>query len=72
MEPIEIKIALMRAGVTQADIARYTGVAPPNVSKVIKGNIASRKVRAAIAKALAMDVKAIWPDPPPRVNRLTG
>jgi lambda repressor-like predicted transcriptional regulator len=72
MEPLEIKIALMRAGVTQVDIARYVGVAPPNVSKVIAGVIASARVRAAIAKALDMDVKQIWPDPPPRKNRLTG
>lgn len=61
MEPVDIKIALLRTEITQAAIARKIGVAPISVSRTIKGEIASQRIRQAIADALSMDIKKIWP-----------
>ena len=61
MNPIEIKIALMRAGVTQSEIARICGVSPTQVARVIQGSTSDR-VRRAIAGAIKKDVKRIWPE----------
>jgi len=61
MEPDEIQIALKRAGVTQADIARRLGVHPASVSRVISGHSVSDRIRLAIADSVHRDVKSIWP-----------
>lgn len=62
MNPIEIKIALMHAGVTQAEIARQCGVTPTQVHRVIFKGTVSDHVRRAIAKTIGKDVKTIWPE----------
>jgi len=61
MTPLEIKIALMKACVTQAEIAKRCSVKPPQVHRVINGDI-SDNVRREIAKAINKDVKEIWPE----------
>jgi len=61
MDPVEIKIALMRAGVTQADIARQEGVSINAVHLVVHGRAVSDKIRRAIAAAIKTDIKLIWP-----------
>ena len=61
MTPIEIKIALMRTKVTQAELARRCGVSPTQIHRVIHGSV-SDHVRCQIAKAIHKDVKLIWPE----------
>ena len=61
MPPKEIRIALMRAGVAQASIARSLGVHITMVNHVIDGNSVSHRVRQAIADAVGRDLKEIWP-----------
>jgi len=61
MPPNEIRIALMRSGVPQVEIARRLGVAPSNICRVIDGVGSSDRVRRAIAAATGIDIKRIWP-----------
>ena len=61
MNPKEIRIALIRAGVSQAAIARELGVAPSAVCRIIDGILISDRVRRAIAAAIGIDIKRIWP-----------
>lgn len=60
MEPLEIKILLMRAGVTQSEIARRCGVTLAQVQRVIKGDV-SFHIREEIAKTVGKDVSELWP-----------
>lgn len=61
MDPEEIKIALMRAKVTQAEIARKFDVTGAAVTRVISGDSTSRRIREAIAEAINTDIRWIWP-----------
>jgi lambda repressor-like predicted transcriptional regulator len=60
-DPIEIKIALIRARKSQADIARDLGVDKAIVTRVIKSQRTSKRVRMAIAKAVRIPVEELWP-----------
>lgn len=61
MSPTELKIAILRAGVTQKSIALKVGVTPQSVHMVINGRAVSHRIRCAIADATGMDLKRIWP-----------
>jgi lambda repressor-like predicted transcriptional regulator len=61
---IEIKIQLLRAGKTQASIARELGVNRSFVNNVIKGHRSTMRVREAIAKAVGKRVDELWPSRP--------
>ena len=60
-DPIERKIAIIRSGKSQAQIARELHVSKVIVTHVIKDQRMSRRVRMAIARALGMPVEKIWP-----------
>lgn len=62
MEPLEIRIALMRAGVRQADIARVAHVTTPHIARVINGQSSSDRVQRMIAKAIGQPVEAVFPE----------
>lgn len=57
-----IKSALMLRGTSLSSIARDLGVSPGTVSIVSRGFRRSRRIEAAIAKALEASPKDIWPD----------
>jgi lambda repressor-like predicted transcriptional regulator len=61
MPPTEIKVAMMRAGVTQEGIARRLGVRRQTVHLVVNHRVVSHRIRKAIADAVGMDLKRIWP-----------
>ena len=61
MEPVEIVVALIRAGVVQAALARKLGVTDQAVSQVIRGASTSHKIRRAISDAINIDIRQIWP-----------
>jgi len=63
-DPIEIKIALIRANVLQSKIARKLGVSKVIVTNVIKGRRTSMRVRKAIARAVGRRVEELWPSGP--------
>lgn len=61
MDPADIRILLMRAGVTQAEIAHKLNVNPSMITRVIDGLSVSDRVRRAIAAACGTDIRRIWP-----------
>ena len=61
MEPTEIRVALIRAGIPQQAIANKFGVTPSAIARVIDGDSASHRIRQAIADVINMDVRNIWP-----------
>jgi len=61
MAGIKIKRNLEDAGYSQTQIARDLGVTQPTVSRVIFGRDVSDRIRRAIAAAIGIDIKRIWP-----------
>ena len=62
MTPLEIKIEMLRAGVTQAEIARRLGVTKPSVCQAVNGVRASDRIQREIADAIGMDPARVFPD----------
>jgi lambda repressor-like predicted transcriptional regulator len=58
----KIKIKLLEAGITGAEIARRAKVDRTAIYHVIAGRSKSVKLRRAIAKALGVDVVDLWPN----------
>lgn len=50
MNPIDIQIAIMRAGTSQKAIADYLGVSPTAIGRVIKGTMRSAPIEKEIEK----------------------
>ena len=61
MTPIDIKIELMRAGISMADIGRRCGLTRQAVSMVISGVNRSVRAEQAIAAALGRQVDELFP-----------
>lgn len=61
MDPQEIRVELLRKGITQAELARELGVSSSLVTRVIDGTSVSHRVRERIARAIQIDVRRIWP-----------
>ena len=61
MDPKDIRIALFKADVSQAAIARALGVKAPSVSRVIDGLVTSNRIRRKIAEVINKPVEMIWP-----------
>jgi len=57
-----IKIELLGKGVSGAAIARQLGVDRTAIYHVIAGRSRSQRLRLAIANALGVTVKDLWPD----------
>ena len=62
MTPLEIRFAIYKVNLTQAAIARELGLSKTHILYVIDGKRISRRVHAAIAEAINMDIRQIWPD----------
>jgi transcriptional regulator with XRE-family HTH domain len=61
MTSTEIKILLLRDGITQTSIAKKIGVTLGFVNQIINGQRRTRRVRMAIAKAVGRRVEDLWP-----------
>ena len=61
MSPVEIKIALMKAGVKQQDIANKLGITRQSVNGVISGRHPSEPVDEAICQIIQVDKKLLRP-----------
>ena len=55
-----IKIGLIRAGVSQVDIARALGVARTSVCAVVAGRGRSARIEQAIARAIGQDAHKLF------------
>lgn len=62
----QIKAQLILAGITHKQIAESLGVQRPSVSEVVGGLKKSKRIRAAVARALGTTIEALWP---PENNR---
>lgn len=58
----KIKIELIKYGINGAQIGRKVGVSRDAISKTIKGEIRSRRLRKAIAEAIGVEVEDLWPN----------
>ncbi len=63
-----IKAALIIKGTSAAQIARSKGVTRQAISNTIDGIIKAPRLRIAIARAISVDVKELWPDFKDRVR----
>jgi lambda repressor-like predicted transcriptional regulator len=61
-----IRAEMVRAGVTNAQIAREEEVVPNYVYFVISGKRKGYRIRRAIAKKVDKPVEQLWPDTPPK------
>jgi lambda repressor-like predicted transcriptional regulator len=59
---LQIKEAMLKAGVTPTSIAADSGLTPQAISLAVHDRRRGRRARLAIAKALGKDVTEIWPD----------
>jgi lambda repressor-like predicted transcriptional regulator len=57
----DIKIAMIRAGVTQAQLARELKVSKQCLHLVVEGRVVSHRIRSHIAKRIGIDIRRIWP-----------
>jgi lambda repressor-like predicted transcriptional regulator len=57
----KIKIEMLKAGVSGAEIARRLKVSRHAVYHVIAGRNRTPRIRKAIARALGMKVEELWP-----------
>lgn len=61
MRPRDIRIGFLLQGRTQSDLARQIGVSHVTISRAIDGFVVSHRIRTAIAEAVKVDIKRIWP-----------
>jgi len=62
LEPLEIRIALMRAGVRQIDIAQKANVSTASVAGVINKKTTSDRLQRMIARAIDQPVNDVFPE----------
>lgn len=61
MSPDEIRALLAAKGLSQADVARKIGVAPPAINDIVQGRTVRATARFAFAYAIGEDPEKIWP-----------
>lgn len=66
----ELRIQMLKRGVTQRSIAKELGVSHECVWGVFEGDRKNPVVRAAIVKAVGWSEKKIWPNDKPRGPRV--
>ncbi len=62
MSPVEIKVALLRKGITQTAIANEIGVAITSVNRVIAGLNTSHRIADAVSDAVGKPKKEVFPN----------
>jgi len=62
MSPFEIRIALLREGVSMRSIARKLGVSPNSVSLVVNRRMVSRRIMSEIALAIKSELTGVFPE----------
>lgn len=55
--------AVVERGLTYRDIANEIGITPQAVYAIVQGIATGTTGRYAVAKALGVEVKDLWPDP---------
>lgn len=67
LTPVDRKIALIRKGVRMSEIAKRLDppVSVNHVSKVVAGDRRSPRIEEAIADAIGLPLRRVFPPPPP-------
>jgi lambda repressor-like predicted transcriptional regulator len=60
MTPFEIKIALMKEGVSMRSLARKLGVSVNAISLVVNRRMVSRRIMDEISRAIKLDRAAVF------------
>lgn len=71
MQTIDIKVNLLRKGISFRAIARQIGVSHNAVALVANHKLMSRRIMEAIAQALDLDVFTVFPELQRRNTRRT-
>ena len=66
----EIRAALVRIGLSQADLARRVGCWRTAVASTISGNLKTPYIRRGIAEAIGLSYEVVWGVADPVVDRL--
>lgn len=62
MTPFEIKVALMRKGVSMRSVAERLGVSPNAVSLVVHRKMVSSRIMAELAQTVEVEVSVAFPE----------
>jgi len=62
LTPSDIKIAMLRIGISQSEIAEALNEERASVSGVINGRRTTRSIREAVAKAIGKPIADVFPD----------
>lgn len=62
LKPHQIKGLLLYNDMTILELANHLGVSTQAIYKVIRGQSASRRIRAAISHIIGRPIHKIWPD----------
>ncbi|MCF8078633.1 MAG: helix-turn-helix domain-containing protein [Desulfobacterales bacterium] len=62
MTPLEIKIELMQARISQSEIARRLGVSPAAVTRMVAGDSTSDPIQREICNVIGRDPVEVFPD----------
>ena len=58
----DIKAAMRKQGITQADLARHLKVTEQAISNVLRGSVTSERIASAVSKLINRPVNEIWPE----------
>ncbi|WP_366918223.1 helix-turn-helix domain-containing protein [Algiphilus sp.] len=61
MKPVDIRIALLRKGVTNVQVANDLGLSPKTVSNVIRGHGYSSRVARRLSEVTGIPVARLFP-----------
>lgn len=62
MTPVEIKVALMRKGISQVDLARSMQVHRNAIYLVVHKRLASKRLMEAVAQAIGEPMGYVFPE----------
>ncbi len=66
MTPLEIKVALLKEGVSMRAIARKLGVSVNSVSLVINRRMVSGRIMSEVARTIKMDSSIVFAERRPK------
>lgn len=69
MTPLDIRVALLKAGISQASIAREYGCTRASIGNVIDRRMVSRPLQELIARRLGRTVSEVFPERNRRAKR---
>lgn len=63
LTPVDIKIELLRKGLTSAELAQRAGVDRSAIHHIIYRHQTSRRLRRLIAEGIGLTYEAVWSEP---------